>query len=709
VTVVLNALLFTLTVPPVIGVSLQVTDRDPNFSCAASAVVVATWCNDDGCSEETLSPPVRLNPGRVGHRLQVVARAEGCWSETLEVTSQTESPSEALTIGLWPVARVGGAFENGHDLVDSVILAEINASQLPGTRSFECTLDAGKWSCEIPALSDMDLKLIPGGYAPEYFLGIAAESGEHVVLPTRILRPGSSIAGTIVDERGYPIIGANVLLLPEGRHAAGVPPASIVMATAVSGPKGFFQLAGLSAGTYALRSEREGFSPNVVRLIEVGEGVERYLPPVTQLPLQRLEVWVDPPATIEGARWAIRLERLTPFTNHMEPMSRGVADAAGLWEAGELEAGEYHLRVSDPEGNTRREQIVRLDQVLNRVAVSLHGIKVSGRVRLAMKPLEARVVFRRGGEEVAMDSGEDGRFAGHLPGEGVYVAMIEPRFQREGQFAYIRQSTRVSVTAESDAEIDIRLPGGRVAGEVVDGQGNRVAAHVHAVRNDRPESQVFTEDGTFELVGLEEGEVLIVATADRIKSEPARVSVSYDDVVETRLVIDGERKIRARVVDENGRPLPGVIVRIGSASVVGVREVVSDLMGSIRFPVPSGTRSLFGVALTPMRPIELFDVDLLDSRDYFEVRLSAIGGWLTLRLRSAPPWPSLQRGNIRMPVDHLLVQGGRYGDLPSGWSADGLRMHLTPGEYTICDSRTSPSCSTIGVYPMAEQHVDLTE
>ena len=231
-----------------------------------------------------------------------------------------------------------------------------------------------------------------------------------------------------------------------------------------------------------------------------------------------------------------------------------------------LDSGRAHVEVAAGEEAER-------DFVLRRGAV-IEGTVMDGKGR-PLPGIDA-VLQEREGDSGWISSRDpsdaDGRFRieGVLPGSGVRVRVFgsagesgisEPFPVPEGD-----RPVHVVVTALPGATVAgrIRVEGGPLppSAEVLLGAGFYPGLSRPAEPGDRVAAA--EEDGTFRLEGVRPGNYLLWVTADGfLPEDPPRCEVAAGQVVEgIEVLLVPATELRGRVVDEEGRPLPGAAIRV---------------------------------------------------------------------------------------------------------------------------------------------------
>jgi hypothetical protein len=234
-----------------------VGDRDPRRGPAELvAAPVALWEE----LPEALLPAWPVPPdGRISipldpskrWRLRLAVAGRGTWWTDVPAGQRTAR----LAIVPAPGLHLAVVDEQGRSLDEATLLALEGGGERRGGRLTWGLYRQDHGAIEARGLPDQS-DLVGLVSAPEH--APAVVRGRPSELPERVvLGPGSKLSGRVVDERGKPILGAEVRVestLPGGLF--GYTPA-----LASSSADGHFALAGLRPGRAALLVRAQGFSP----------------------------------------------------------------------------------------------------------------------------------------------------------------------------------------------------------------------------------------------------------------------------------------------------------------------------------------------------------------------------------------------------------------------------------------------------------------
>jgi Carboxypeptidase regulatory-like domain len=658
---------------------------------------------------------VDLPPGRPW---QLRAEAPGYWAPPALVLVRGEPATASVT--LFPTGTLSGelTLPDQHQVPAHLSVrfsaaplaqgteARSGRPALPPAGSQACALAGLKWRCEVPAgLLDLRLRAADD-LAPVYLWGLSVKPGERRDLGRVALKAGASVVGWVeTAPEGLPIEGARVSLSPE---SAAVPtdPATLERLRALdlatsTNARGFFQILGVTAGTYHVSVKKAGLAPAEISSVDVLPGLESEISqPIVLAAPGTVGIAAEPPVDPYGRPWRIRLFSLAE--PHGRPAASLVVEpsGAGQWSRSGLAPGSYELVVSDDEDERwvseeisvvsgEQQQFVTVPLLEVHGTVSMGGDTVTGTLWLGSQDGERRCRF-------AVDL--EGEFEGFLPGEGVWPA----EFLIEDERGVLRLSLD-PVTVErragkSDAEVAIEIPNTRLAGEVVDSSGRPVAGAqvlVHFEPGKRQPSRRDSDgDGRFLFRGLPEGQVTVVARLGDETSDWVPVSLAEDlESPDLRLTLRSNRTITGRTLTGAG-PLPGAEVVLwpqltgpGGGRIV---QVVSGPDGTFKATVPADTVGLTLLARAPSYATRLFSIPLNEhDLEPVEVPFDSLEGTLVIDFGAAGatgvdgPAPLLVAGNAfaLLPLlAHFLrpEAGSQGGDHRLTFDA------MEAGTYSLC-------------------------
>jgi hypothetical protein len=565
--------------------------------------------------------------------------------------------------------------------------------------------------CKVPA-GTYDVRLRPGGFASAYFWKLSVSSAEPRSLGTLALKPGASVVGRVETTDGTPFDDTTRVTLHSAAQLDGsaVDQRLEVQKTATVIEKhGFFQITGLSPGSYRLLATQKGFAQGVSPELLVVAGRESTLldPLVLGRPLQ-LQLRVRPPQDPHGKPWKIGLAQNSPAS-----WRKGETDGEGVWLAPDLPEGEYRLSIQSHRGDRwHREELILapwepLEREVDLAVVPIHGI-----VTLGGKPLEAHLWFgrRHGFERVHRHSDEEGHFRGFLPREGEWP--LEVQLPGERQSVWQAREVLVDLDPEAGvAELHIELPATELSGWVLDAQGQRLANAAVAVQYAEgfgSASQSTGPEGEFRFVGLPEGEVSL--TAEQGDRGSPQYSVELQEATPVRdvvLTLAGHREVSGRIVSAFG-PVPRALLLVlpqvnGETWPYPSMLQHADLNGEFRFEVPDQATSVMAIIL-PRGFAARFLILPTSGESPIEIAVDQRGGSIRIDTTQAPNLPA---GNLRLMAGQAWVS---LNLLRHFWrteveGSDFILLNLEPNDYALCRSKEidgSSNCSRGALAPFGE-------
>ncbi|TDA68928.1 MAG: hypothetical protein D9V47_06585 [Clostridia bacterium] len=451
------------------------------------------------------------------------------------------------------------------------------------------------------------------------------------------LEPGGTISGTVTDEAGSPIAGADVWAdFWDGKWAGGTR----------TGADGCYTIRGLPGGDYRVQAEAPGWArevyqdtlrhdqatqvtvtapgdtPNIDFTLEPGGTISGWVTDADGNPLAGVGVSVDGPGYGFGA------ETDADGYYRVEGVAYGSylvrAPAHGGWAPGDDNwvMEYYHEKVGEDAADVVEVSAARPDVTDSNFTLEPGG-SISGRVTdEAGSPIAGADVwadFWDGKWAGGTRTGADGCYTIRgLPGGDYRVQAEAPGWAREVYQDTLRhdQATPVTVTAPGDmSNIDFTLErGGTISGLVTDADGNPLAGV--GVHVDGPGYGFGAEtdaDGYYRVEGVAYGSYLVRAPAhggwapgddnwvmeyyhEKVGEDAAdvvEVSAARPDVTDINFTLEPGGSISGLVTDEAGNPIAGVGVwaelNVGTDKWVGVSNAQTGSDGSyVLRGLPSG-------------------------------------------------------------------------------------------------------------------------
>lgn len=699
---------------PLAGATLQM-QVGPERHCPRGELRVLCE-SGDGCS----GAAERVVPIAAGSDLvldldrtqawRLTASASGCWAAPLELPA---GDWRALAeIVLLPAATIRGQLP-GPDRPQSI---EGHVSVPPHivNASTSCRVDAARWSCTIPSAS-ADVRLTADGFAPQYYWGLSVPAGETRDLGEARFARGGSIAGWVAaGARGATPEGAVVELYPETALGTVITDQHLGVRTASthSNRRGFFQFRGVAPGSYAIVARKEGLSVVRVGGIPVSEPCEYLLKSSIVLPpLAALDVSIDPPLDGEGKPWRVRLTRPQPLSNFVETIAQESATPAGTWRRGGLDEGKYFLSVMDGRGSLQERRAIEVGSASGPVQIQLAQVPIRGRLTAGDRPLAATLWFQHpdGSRRVRLAADSEGRFEGVLPEEGKWRVQVQAP---SGRATIRRRSVEVHrPPGAAAAEVNVTLPGGRLAGRVVDDSGRPLVADVAVSRDGALVGDGSTaEDGTFEIIGLEPGDVSVEAEADDAASGAVPARIGEEGDAQLQLVARRRLHVKGWIVTPAGQPVAGAMMRYFAAGSLARGEAVSGPSGEFVLDLPAAAPFADVIVLAPGLPIVMRSIAVNPeaARTPMEIMIDERGSRLTINMAGAPPWPYIRSQGSLVSLLSLLLPSDGNGP-PRGLARGGFSAEFAPGQYTVCPGpQQSDRCITQTLSASSEVTFDAT-
>lgn len=628
----------------------------------------------------------------------------------------TISNGTSVEIPIWPVAELSGTLLTEKGVVPPDQL-EAGFELKHGTEAapvrVACTVDDnGRWKCRLPE-THLDLRLAAPDFAPHYVWDVTLSKEKPTTIAPFTLKRGGSIAGWIrAGDRELPIDKTTVRLTPI-LYGGSPDDVRLLSYRAAPNRRGFFQFTAVPAGNWAIVAEASGLSPSRTVDLSVDDRNESTLrDPLLLRDLVDLRISIEPHSFAEGVPWRVRLQRREPHARWDEHVAESDADRNGEWRRSGTAAGEYHIDVVDHRGATFNSTSVAVEPGMTPVQIAIDAVPVQGRVHIGENGVAARLEFHSGsGEEIWTSSSSGGTFRTMLTREGSWG--VDVRLLSTKQELTLRSVPVARKKDERHAVVDLALPTGRLAGQVVDESGKPLSAGVIVTRNGSPIADLFAENGDFELVGIEQGPASIQAAArgtdPGVVKESGVVDVMVGDRADPlRLVLRSQTIVEGWIRTPSSEPVVGAFIRYWTPTATFLGQASSSPSGRFTLDLEPGADMVHLTVVAPGLPGKLALVPRPANGQRLEIVMNASGGRLIVPIREkAPPWPTIGHNGTSAPLLHVLppFQGGLQ---PPPWvTKDGVVIDLEPGEYTICATREPSSpCVREIVVPGATTIVD---
>lgn len=627
-----------------IGLALGPGQGEP--TPAKLLAVAAGTASSNG---EEIEIPVQV-PGALRIRLKarqvwrLDLQAAGYWSPGTVIAPVAEG--ESLEITLFATGTITGSLELAEKTSD-ILPSEIKVRFISSTDDGEipehtgaCPVEDSQWRCDVPA-GTLDLRLRASGFISHYRWKTKVEAHQVHNLGRLLLMRGSSISGRIETMDGGALDESlRVEIAPISAGAPQSPEEMKRRASLASGQKveegGFFHLTGVAPGSYTLSAHQAGFAPAILSPLQVLPNTETEVREtlVLQRPVS-LEVLVEPPTDLSEHPWKIELLAEGQYSSYLDRIAEGNASMEGRFTRQGLTPGYYILRVVDSAGSNVAQEHLELTGEDPPLRVSLNYVEVVGDLRLGDSPLQAELWFggRNSWRRIGMQSDDQGRFAGLLPGDGLWRLDVEaqdPPVTRRIKDLEVRRPETGGA-----AELQIELPDTLVAGRVVDDHEQLVDVALVTMWGLEDGEVVHrrTEAGEFQFRGLGFGAYKLGAEAAiagaAYTAEPIGVILAEDrDPGFFEVVVQQQIQISGVVSSPVGE-VPGTFILarpLAGGRVLTQRfpQTTTDVRGFFRLTVP-------------------------EKADYLELIIS-------------PPGYTLKASAVRLPLEGPLeLQAEAYG------------------------------------------------
>jgi hypothetical protein len=593
----------------------------PTAQAIQGEVVFKSLEEDEPARGHPISPELRplslvLPAGSVW---EVAGEVPGFWVRRQTLAIGPAGSPTRVNLALWPLGTISGTVTLQDQKsppprslrVETVAVpAFLNRPPVP-PGALDCPLDEqGRWSCALPA-AVFDLVLSSPGWTPAYRWAVEVKGGKSTNLGVIDLARGASVAGWVAVDGGALSEDCVVRLAPLVSQSADLRTAIDLDRTATERPvrrDGFFQVTGVSPGTYSIEMRQPGFSPAVLSPVQVDPAAETFLrePLILERPLA-LAFEIEPPLDWLGRPWRAQVIRDT--LARLDPVVfEGPAHAEGRFEVPDQAAGRFHVTILDSLGNKvwsqRNLTVTGPPDAVQRL--HLDFVDVEGTARMGQEPLTGVLWF--GGKNatlsIKMETDTEGRFFGVLPRDGVWPVEIETA--QPGLRRMVRVDVQASRTGK--ATVDLRLPNTRVFGRVLDETGKPAQrATVFAEGEGLPQMAQAGEAGTFELWGLQEGLLRLAAEAPTGVSETVFTTLAEGrDVGPVDLRLRRLERHQGSVSAAYG-PVPGAEVLVSAFPVaVGGAAGTSGTDGTFSVQLAPGVEQVVAAVAAPGFPLQVF-------------------------------------------------------------------------------------------------------
>jgi hypothetical protein len=546
--------------------------------------------------------------------VSVQVEEAGLWSPPIVVQSGSSQPHSVPCLPTGTLAGsvefVGDGADRGDVPVDRRLsirflpqgsqrtMAETGASEPRHPHgTVDCAVDQSwAFACDLPG-GVLDLRARVPSHVSEYLWNVRVTPGEVTRLGTLHLKPGASLSGWVVLAGGGDARDVLVSLQPQAVPGRGERDLiDVLMKTVSASPnrEGFFHVEGVSPGGYQLEATHPQYAPAVVGVHVLQDREASLQTPLLLTEALQVTIQVSPATAPGDQPWRITLAPEHPGGVRGPRTEAVIADALGFATTPPLARGEYKLNVGPldaPGGKIWLQRSIDLNDGGGHVDVRVPFIRVEGTVTLAAKPVKAQIFFggRSGLAGFVTETDEDGRFGGIVARDGRWSVTVQE------MALGIERTVPVELEPNEDglATLEVELPDTRVRGRTIDSTGQPVTGAIVTSRPvvGGPSSQVFSQDnGSFELVGIDEGLIFLGAETRSLESERVVLAVGEGNRPVVELVLTERVVVRAMVRTARGDPVAG-----GQVSVWDPNSLIQIAQ------VPTGHDGRFEVAVRPGR------------------------------------------------------------------------------------------------------------
>ncbi len=529
--------------------------------------------------------------------LRLTLTGPGLWAAPIRL----EGPRKGLEWNVWKTAPVTLRFQLPAGKRPFPARVKVSFRGCPDRQGrcagpagiVEVPVKDGAATVELPRAC-LDLEVLSRRFAPISVPGVPLAEGKPRTVAGLVLRPGSSISGTVVSALDGLGLEAVTVRLREFRQ--GTP--GRVLRRKRTDVRGHFRFAGLAPGQYLVEVFRKDAVVARVRA-ETTRGAETTLEALEVGPPATLVAAVEPPDCL-GKSWKVCVWPAG------EPTPLACADtvASGEAELEGLSAGEYTVTL-EATCSSRPETVESQHLTLGwgdraSIAFSPALCLVSGTVTVGDEPLPSDLAFEPGtaGRSVVhARSDEHGRYRVLLPATGRYTV----RVNGEGvSWHGWKALEKCPVT------LDLELPDTALRGRVVtETEEPAPGATVTAIRSGtgEPERARATADGEGRFVfrGIQAGSWRLRAERGRESSAWVVRNISDGGLppADTTLVLHSDRRVGVHVVDSDGVPVHGARLMASWACssatgqpLDGGEMELTNEAGLVELTLPEACRSL---------------------------------------------------------------------------------------------------------------------
>lgn len=406
--------------------------------------------------------------------------------------------------------------------------------------------------------------------------------------------------------------------------------------------------------------------------------------------------------------WKVQLTTGVREGSWPRVLAEAATDETGLARLSGLDSRQAVLVVQDADNRRWHEQELELYPDMPEVFVALDVVAVEGRLSRGEDPLEGTLAFgTTQGSDIRMRSGQNGRFSGYLPSEGIWeVELVDSRDDYDAQ--RLRSVEVKRRPGKTYAEVELRVPATTLAGRVLaEGKpvvkaGVTVVRELEASQRERHKSPAVREaitttdaEGRFRLRGLEPGKLSLRAAQGERDSDWVRFELREEAWPEEVVLELLQRQTLSGMIHFGSLPVAGArLVALPALPSQGQRagylEATTGAGGEFELSVPSSAPSLDLLVAAPAFGAEM--VRLVKHDDGWGSPLIGIGSDMgTLRVpvtdrtgdRDFSAGLIVSRNGASFRLSALVRLLTLFGQLDLG-PGQVLLRGLAAGNWTLC-------------------------
>ncbi|MCX8064535.1 MAG: carboxypeptidase regulatory-like domain-containing protein [Candidatus Hydrogenedentes bacterium] len=455
-----------------------------------------------------------------------------------------------------------------------------------------------------------------GSYTPQLSDVFALTPQYRVVRVDINLFDGASVSGRVTEPDGTPVVGAEVICMPEYSAIFSPLDQPTAFKSAVTKEGGEFSVTGLPPGNFQILAWKSGYKMPLTGLKFASDGFSQNSG--INIILERVEAGdytvfgkVTNPRGEPLSGADVRLEGVT--TAGFQSVSESTTtDSAGNYKFDGINIGYYELRVSYPGYVTRTLYSVKFNQPTDIVLQTFGVVRGQVLVKETNSPLE--IPFSVEAKPAPIELDETGGVAlAQYTTEPVEISVTDPegRFEMQigpGAFdiiaraeGYVEGRTQALVREGETIEVKVYVSkqGGVIAGKIsIRGGGNPQGTKVTLVQAESEteasarallaedtsfsRTQVVGEDGLFRFETLPEGNYVVIAQHEGYSTgNSGLITLSSGQKIENISIILGTGGILEGHIYLDGKLAPNALVIILGPG--GIKTTNADQNGFYQF------------------------------------------------------------------------------------------------------------------------------